>query len=381
MEKFDGTYGSSAHVGTLYLSTCGTSLLTNFARDHVKLVYAHANAPSADDVPREARATLQALLDTTRDRFLAYDDAESRRASAEYNPLSLLGALEGSHRTNEHVLLHTDTWLGRAVAEILAEKIRAHCPTVWCHTVPELRSTTTAELRPALAALARWCADELPSRSARKLRVVFNLTGGFKSVQGFLQTVGMLYADECVYVFESGHEVLRLPRLPVCLDIEGAVRRGCDVFRRLDVGYPVTQASAAGIPETLLDPIDGQVILSPWGELSWASVRSRLLAEGPLSSLTDSVRIGERCNKFFSGLDASRRARVQQQIDRLCALRDGIGKNLASLNLKALQGDPVPGSTHEFYLWSDGNAARAFVHLEKHGGREFVVIDTMLDHL
>jgi len=61
--------------------------------------------------------------------------------------------------------------------------------------------------------------DNLIGYKRNGYRVIFNLTGGFKSVQGFLQSIASLYADEAVYVFETASELLRAPRMPLRLDM------------------------------------------------------------------------------------------------------------------------------------------------------------------
>jgi hypothetical protein len=57
----------------------------------------------------------------------------------------------------------------------------------------------------------RWCQDTLPGYRESGYHIVFNLTGGFKSIQGWMQTLGMFYADEIVYIFETGKELLPGP--------------------------------------------------------------------------------------------------------------------------------------------------------------------------
>jgi hypothetical protein len=71
--------------------------------------------------------------------------------------------------------------------------------------------------------------------------VVFNLTGGFKSLNGYLQTVAMISADRCAFLFEGAPELMEIPRLPVRLaeiDEQGAcsVQRG-EVLRRSGGGH------------------------------------------------------------------------------------------------------------------------------------------------
>ena len=43
----------------------------------------------------------------------------------------------------------------------------------------------------------------MPGYRQSHYRVVFNLVGGFKSLQGYMNTLGMFYADEIIYIFEA----------------------------------------------------------------------------------------------------------------------------------------------------------------------------------
>jgi CRISPR/Cas system-associated protein Csm6 len=67
--------------------------------------------------------------------------------------------------------------------------------------------------------------------------VVFNLTGGFKSVQGFLQAISSFYADETIYIFQFSSELLQIPRLPIKLDTQGIIDENLTIFRRLGLNY------------------------------------------------------------------------------------------------------------------------------------------------
>ena len=75
----------------------------------------------------------------------------------------------------------------------------------------DLRTDSLDSFQMALSDLVRWCDEEVAVAPYRhSYRVLFNLTGGFKSIQGFLQILAQFYADETVYIFESGDVLLRM---------------------------------------------------------------------------------------------------------------------------------------------------------------------------
>lgn len=172
-----------------------------------------------------------------------------------------------------HLLLCTDTWLGEAAAHLVATWLRQHgCNNVEVRRQKDLQTAQINAFQLALSDLIQWCEETLPVYRAAQYHIVFNLTGGFKSVQGFLQTLAMFYADEVVYIFESGTALLHIPRLPIRMDAEDTVRNHLTTFRRL--AYDLQVEDVSGIPETMLLRIEQQVTFSPGGNLSGSEPRS-----------------------------------------------------------------------------------------------------------
>jgi putative CRISPR-associated protein (TIGR02619 family) len=171
-------------------------------------------------------------------------------------------------------LLSTDTWLGEEAAKLVAKWLDNHNLRVEVRRQADLQTSDLAAFQLALSELVHWSEETLPRFHQSGYRVIFNLTGCFKSVQGFLQTLAMFYADEVVYIFETTPELMRIPRLPVRISAEEMIRDHISLFRRLALRLTVTNAE--GVPETLLMQLDGQIALSPWGELVWQREGKRL---------------------------------------------------------------------------------------------------------
>ena len=109
-------------------------------------------------------------------------------------------------------------------------------------------------------------------------RVCFNLVGGFKSLQAYLNTIGMFYADEIIYIFE-GHnaELVTIPRLPIKID-ESVVEPYAVQFALMAAGADVSRTDLPKIQETLIYDVNGEVTLSNWGKLIWSQVKLELLS-------------------------------------------------------------------------------------------------------
>ncbi len=90
-----------------------------------------------------------------------------------------------------------------------------------------------------------------------------------------LQTIGMFYADEIIYIFESGSSLLRIPKLPVKIDTHGVIEQNITIFRLLELGE-ITYENVLNIPEIFWVKIDGEVGFSPWGKIAWLRAKDSL---------------------------------------------------------------------------------------------------------
>lgn len=354
----------------LIVSTCGTSLLTNnVGPDLRNLLTDFANHPRAEDVPLEQRQRIQQHLDARREEFTRETDLQRLMdLSAELNGvIRFYGGNPGVAR-DQHVLLATDTWLGEATARIVADVLDRHGHLVEVKRVRDLRTDDPASFRWAMSDLVAWCAETFKGYRDAGHRVAFNLTGGFKSVQGFMQALGMIYADESIYVFERTEQLLRLPRLPVQLDSEAILRRHLAVFRRIAAGLLVREAEVVDVPESLVNALDGQAVFSPWGELIWQEAYRAIYGAGLLESITPKLILGSKFRQTLDELASDRFRHVNERLDQLARhLEEGESYNPRSLDFKLLKGGDYKGSTHECDAWADQDAKRLFGHYDEDG--------------
>ena len=349
----------------LIVSTCGTSLLTNDAGSGLRtLLTGFANRSKPEDVPTEQRQRIQQHLDARREEFTRETDLQRlMELSAELNGLIRFYGGNPSAARDQHILLATDTWLGESAARVVADVLERHGHLVEVKRVRDLRTDDPDSFRWAMSDLVAWCAETLKGYRDAGYRVVFNLTGGFKSVQGFMQALGMIYADESVYVFERTEHLLRLPRLPVQLDSEAILRRHLALFRRIAVGLPVREAEVADVPESLVNVLDGQVTFSPWGELVWQEAYRTVYGARLLEPITPRLVFGLRFQQTLDSLAPDRLRHINERLDQLARrLEEGETYNPRSLDFKPLQGTEHKGSTHECDAWADQDAKRLFGH-------------------
>lgn len=364
------------------LSPCGTSLLTNGAagKEERDLVINYSNSRSEKSVPLEDRDKLSELVERVRGRISAADETVASELSAELKTVIRLyrSVQKEFSRRDFHQLIATDTWLGSQTASMVKDWLESRGCAVDILMPRDLRTDDSEAFQLSLSEIVTTLAGLLPRYRASHI-IIFSLTGGFKSIQGFLQSLAPFYADETVYIFESGKTLLRIPRLPVKLDPQGVAREHAAVFRKLALGIAVPPEEAAAIPETLVNTVGEGHDLSPWGILVWEESRKEIYSTRLLDSPTSRLCFSERFKNDVATLEIRRVIEVNEKVDDLVRTLH-CRANFKSVDLKKLKGNPCPPSTHECDAWSDGDARRIYCHRDPEDpGR--LVLDGLGKHL
>ncbi|GIW83422.1 MAG: hypothetical protein KatS3mg105_5229 [Gemmatales bacterium] len=363
---------------SLIVSTCGTSLLTNgAASDLRKVLYATTNCQE-NELDEATRSRIEERLREQKARLDDISDANNiRQMAAELN--GILGLYDDrleKAKADHHILIHTDTWQGEQVAQLLAGWLRQKGVSAQSQKVDDLRTSDLESFQSGLNSLVAWCEATLPGYREQQYHIVFNLVGGFKSLQGFMQTLGMFYADELVYIFETGNQLLQISRLPIQIEeaATDAIRNNLAVFRRLDDPQATcTTDEVRGIPETFLYRLDNAVDLSPWGRLIWQRHKREFYRERILEPISSKLVISVKVMQEAENLQPDLRERFNQRMDDLSRYLDsGQNRAINRLDFKQLKGNPRPPSTHECDLWADQGAWRAFGHFDN---QQFIVDD------
>ncbi len=228
-----------------------------------------------------------------------------------------------------HYLIATDTALGRQAAEVIGAFLRENGLIVNIYVPDDLSTATPVVFSRGMKELIRWCEDTLPGYRNSGYRVVFNLTAAFKSLQGYLNIMGMFYADEMVYIFETGSRLLSIPPLPLEVDI-GVLREHRLELAMMAQGHIFSQEQVPSIPTGLLD-IDeqGHASLSDWGLLIWNRIRRELLGDDllpfPRLQYTDTFR------RDFKQASSADRVELQEVLAKVSGLLEGYRGDTAPL--------------------------------------------------
>ncbi|MBD2364637.1 CRISPR-associated protein [Anabaena minutissima FACHB-250] len=279
----------------LIISTVGTSLLTNQI------------SPRRD--PKDWSSRLQEMANKTQNEICKYhqdvDDIiqklreraeetlsngttlEIRDASAELN--GIYGIYEEDLEKGKediHWLIATDTAQGQTTSEMVREflvKREIINTQIYPELGSEFSTATTSNFSQGMAQIIPWIKELIKgyqeSYPKNKLQVIFNLVGGFKAIQGYMNTIGMFYAHEIVYIFEGSNKLIKIPRLPVEIKLT-EVEPYKVQLAMMDVAEILTSwEEAEKVPEDWRILVKPEMTLSTWGKLVWQQCKDVFLAQ------------------------------------------------------------------------------------------------------
>jgi putative CRISPR-associated protein (TIGR02619 family) len=320
-----------------------------------QLVSIYANTQKLEQIPSEDRRVLENLVRDVKAKLDKADIDLAAKMSAELNGLTKFYNGQMRRDRDFFVLLCTDTWLGKSTADLVKGWLNLKgCACVEVKRQDDLQTADIELFQSALSDLVEWSESTISGYRKSGYHVVFNLTGGFKSVQGFLQTLATFYADETIYI----------------------VLANLNAFRRLALYLSV--GNIRDIPETLLLRFDDEVRLSAWGDLVWKQTKPQIYGEMLHPSPSEKLIFSTSFINSVNGLSADRLEILNHRLDQLACYLEKVEKpNPRSLDFKPLRGNPCPPATHEIDAWSDQDAKRLYGHFE---GDRFV-LDRLGVHL
>lgn len=320
------------------ISTIGTSLLTNQinrANPEEKDWYARlrdtANL-SVEQTPEDVQTIITTLKERADEQLSNAQISQIRRASAELNGVYGIYQEDLSQgKEDYHFLIATDTNQGKTTAKIVETFLRKKGLNNTSIYAPRGLSTASTEaFSEGIDALIVWLQETIPPLKESKYKICFNLVGSFKSLQGYLNTIGMFYADEIIYIFEGEKsDLITIPRLPISVD-NSLLKPYTMQLALLNAGAGLTPQETAGIPETMLGEVDGKMTISTWGQLIWNQCKDDLLSGDliPFSRLEYQDTFRADYNKIK---EKYKRVKLQETLAKVTILLDESNGNTASL--------------------------------------------------
>ena len=335
------------------VSTIGTSILTNLIdrgnptegtwfgtlRDSANL--------KQDELTDETEIVINTLAERALEKLNENSAATNRRISAELNGIyGIYGDNFPTDSQDQHYLICTDTAQGQMTGDLIKDFLESQGFTVGVITPSQLSTQDPESFTTGTKELIKWLENNVPRRESG-YHVIFNLVGGFKSLQGYMNTFGAFYADEVVYIFESPTaDLIKIPRLPIQIDT-AIIEDHLIEFALMDAGKLYLTEEIAEIPETLLEFVqeNGMMFagLSAWGGLIWQRTKSNLLS----GELLQFPRLQYRRSfiNHYENLTSQQRTDLQETLAKIAtALEDTDGdttqlnQRVSGLNFKQFVG-------------------------------------------
>ncbi len=270
-------------MSKVIFSTIGTSLLTkqierNDPADWLSKLRDSANL-KFDKISAEVRDIINTLKERAVQNLKNSSTEKVRLASAELNGIyGIYDEQLEQGNADMHWLVSTDTAQGLETAQIVEDFLRSKGITAQIFTPQGLSAANTADFSSGIDDLLIWIEEAIEGYE----KVCFNLVGGFKSLQAYLNSIGMFYADEIIYIFEGANsDLIRIPRLPIKIDESVIEPFKCE-FALMAVGAWISHSELFGIPESLLSFAGDECLLSNWGRLVWNRTKKEVLSKNLL---------------------------------------------------------------------------------------------------
>ncbi|MEH1945151.1 MAG: putative CRISPR-associated protein [Nostoc sp.] len=322
----------------LVITTVGTSLLTNQIdrtsdeeNSWYKKLLETANYSDEQMLKFEHIIYIIEELKARAKNQLNGDIEDFCKASAEINGIyGLYG--KKIEKLDHHCLIYTDTAQGRYCAIMLENFLKSKGVNNTLQLYSENFTTDSNEqFMEGIANLVPILKKKI-LEDYKGYTICFNLVGGFKAMQGYFNTIGMLYADEIIYIFEGSNQVIRIPKLPIMID-KSQVDEYAIPLAVIDIGsVPISWEPANKVPKNWLTFTGKEIGLSVWGKLIWNECKHELLSKDKLLKFPKFIPQLEYLSSFEDDYkntsDVSKKVILQDKIARVAYLllkyRDGI---------------------------------------------------------
>ncbi len=356
------------------INTCGTSVLTNPARGDKELydvLTKYSNAKREEDIPSEIYKKVHNHWEKLINQWNTKNEKDVKTSSAELN--CLLTWQRKKNIDNKKCfcyLVHTDTVFGELAASLIEEWLKVNkYQGVVLEKIESLNTDNLDSFETGLSNLVKWAFNL--KKNDKSSKFIFNTAGGFKSVSGFTQILGTFLADETIYKFEGGEEVLEIPRLPIIWSETESIKQFLDDYHKISLGIHLQDYSHLNS----LWVKNGE--FSPWGQIAWENTKLELYGEKILPFVFDRVVEGKNFRKSVKNVTIEDRIwEINERIDDLCLYKLSNGDyNPKRLDYKQLKGNH--GFTHECDAWAIHGAERLFCN-EKDG---IIIVEELNKHL
>lgn len=330
----------------LVISTVGTSLITNPAsKDQQAYLYKFSNC-NEDECPEDIKDLINELLPKVNQKLENSNIRDIRRISAELN--GILGFYNDNLSKGEndlHFLICTDTYQGQKSAEVVKSFLLRNNIITEIIKPNKLSTKNKYEFSEGIKNLLKWFDETIYGYKKASYQIIFNLTGSFKSLQGYLNTIAMFYADKIIYIFESEQaDLIEIPRLPIKIDYEPFIKYR-DKILLLNANKIYQISDFVDFPESAFDIIENKLILSVWGEVVWNKVKYDLFDELPKLSFIEYHK--KFIDQYRATIDKKQKLKIVETIAKISVRLEEAKGNTAILSKGGIQFSPLESKKFE----------------------------------
>lgn len=316
------------------VSTVGTSLITNFLDPDERQKWAGRLNASAnlreDKVDPEIKEFIDSSVRSVCEKLKNGDVNDRRRRSAELNGIYGIygGYFPEGARQDIHYLVKTDTYQGSLTANLLKDFLIHEGFAAEVVNTKDLNTSSTKEFNSGIRDLIHWCHTTLVPFKDSGYRIYFNLVGGFKALQGYMNTIGMFYADRLYYIFEGSNNMINIPKLPIKIDIN-ALKPHVALLAMMSESYVCREHEVQGLSRVFFDSDGKDVILSPSGELMWDQVKEDVFVEDLL--VFPNIKYSDEFKRNFQKAQKWEKIALQETLAKVACLLAESGGDLSAL--------------------------------------------------
>lgn len=262
----------------IIISPVGTSILTNYIRKNDIGFNAKKYANSKEEeYPEDTLQQLDSIKSALIKESEKWSIQNAKNASAELN--GLLSFDENPKPADLLFFIVTDTYQSTLTFEVVSNFLKSHFKITAQEIILKHLTTKNKEsFLEGIKELLKWADSTLKSYKDQGYSIYFNLTGGFKSLLGYLTPVGMFYADSIFYIFEAGG-LIEIPKLPIKVD-EQIFSEYAAEFLLMSKNYFLDKDKIKELPDTMTEEAGANKYgLSVWGDLLWDQAKSSILSE------------------------------------------------------------------------------------------------------
>ncbi len=263
----------------LIITPVGTSLITNLCTSDERKQLSEIANLAQDELMANDLKLIEQKIEQAENLLQENNESKISKASAELNAILKILAATGQHPDTAFILIGTDTWQARQCSKLIHNYLNHKFKKITTYIPDGFTVNTKESFVEGISDMLVWTDQHLRQYKQSGYRIIFSLTAGFKSMIGYLTTIGMLFADHIYYIFETGKELLEIPRLPV--EIKSKVFEKYAVqIARIYAGDELTLASdMQGIDDIILKKDGNYVQLSQWGILIWNHLKRSILGK------------------------------------------------------------------------------------------------------